>query len=271
MKKAFTLSEAIIVLAILGIVAALVIPQVVRRHIEASNRAKIKKSMTVYDFLISKIVMENDLRSQELMQAWGSENNCANPKKYFKIAKVDDENPCKFQTNDKVWWDISDILEPEITVEEPGGESNPLNFEAMYDPNIGNFRVNDLAYANTADKAKAVKIKKLYDYLNNVKEEKTCDHICQFKRGDFDNIETCTSSFFGCWVTTVSTGNRLGKTLFLNNSSQNYIQVIYNNDDSLYSITYKGEDSYKECSGSDGKCKCATRDNGTWSEYYDCE
>ena len=42
-RAAFTLAETLIVLVILGIVASITIPAIVRRQMEAQNRAKIKK------------------------------------------------------------------------------------------------------------------------------------------------------------------------------------------------------------------------------------
>ena len=106
-NAAFTLAETIAVLVILGLVAALTVPQVVRRQIEAQNRAKIKKAMSVYDFLINKIVIENDLKSNNAVQDWADEN-CNNSSSYFKVSKTSEnieENKefCKFKTSDGVW------------------------------------------------------------------------------------------------------------------------------------------------------------------------
>ena len=61
-KAAFTLAETLIVLVILGVVAAITIPALVRNQMEAQNRTRIKKAMTVYDMLINKIVVENNLK-----------------------------------------------------------------------------------------------------------------------------------------------------------------------------------------------------------------
>ena len=42
-NKAFTLAETLIVLVILGIIASITIPAVVRNQIEAQNRTRIRK------------------------------------------------------------------------------------------------------------------------------------------------------------------------------------------------------------------------------------
>ena len=48
-----------IVLVILGVIAAIVVPALIRNHIENANRTKLKKCMTVYDTGMSKFVIEN--------------------------------------------------------------------------------------------------------------------------------------------------------------------------------------------------------------------
>ena len=119
-KKAFTLAETLIVLVILGVIASITIPAIVRRQMEAQNRAKIKKSMTVFDTTINKIVIENQLKSDRAVQDWAGEN-CENSINYFKVnsfSKNNDgaDNTCRFRASDGVWWDISDILNPKVAL-----------------------------------------------------------------------------------------------------------------------------------------------------------
>ena len=83
-KSAFTLVEFLVVLVILGIVAALTIPVVIRRQIESANRTKIKKVMKVYDMLLNKMALENDLKSTKALKDWA---NCINTSNYFKPVK----------------------------------------------------------------------------------------------------------------------------------------------------------------------------------------
>ena len=88
---AFTLAETLIVLVILGIVASITIPAIVRRQMEAQNRAKIKKSMTVFDTAINKIVIENQLKSDRAVQDWAGVN-CENSINYFKVNSFSKNN-----------------------------------------------------------------------------------------------------------------------------------------------------------------------------------
>ena len=45
-RSGFTLAETLIALTVLGIVAAITVPQLVRKQAETANRTKLKKAMT---------------------------------------------------------------------------------------------------------------------------------------------------------------------------------------------------------------------------------
>lgn len=107
-KNGFTLAEVISVVIVLGIVAAIIIPSAIRRHIEIVKRTKIKKALASYETLIQKMIIENDLRSETALNDWaaGPNGTCANARKYFKIAEDSQNpaNPCLFKTTDGLWW-----------------------------------------------------------------------------------------------------------------------------------------------------------------------
>ena len=111
-KKSFTLSELIIVITVIGIIAVLVVPQLIRRQMEIAKRTKLKKAMTVYDFMMNKMIIENDLKSNQDLENWCEP--CSNSAQYFKItaADPDDTTGCRFKTSDGVWWDITNIQQP---------------------------------------------------------------------------------------------------------------------------------------------------------------
>ena len=172
-KAAFTLAEAMIVLVILGVIASITIPAVVRRQMEANNRAKIKKSMTVYDTGINKIVIENQLKSDRAVQDWAGVN-CENSINYFKVnsfSKKEDEtdNLCRFRASDGVWWNISDILNPIIALKEDELDDDTLattfTMSAAFDQN-GSLRVNDRGFAPNN-----LNIKKIWNYVLNEKTQ----------------------------------------------------------------------------------------------------
>ena len=120
---------------------------------EAVARTKIKKSMTVYDLAITKMTVENDLRSDTELIKWSNEvDNCGNTVAYFKTAN---NKSCEFKTSDGVWWDISDIMNPIIALSiddlhtaQAEGINGKTSFKLVvsFDRQSGAFRVDDLGY-----------------------------------------------------------------------------------------------------------------------------
>lgn len=173
MKKAFTLAEIMVVVVVLGIIAAITVPQIVKRQIEASNRSKIKKAMSVYDFLMNKVITENNIRSNVSLQQYGE--NCENTSPKFKaVDYAENENAqkniCRFKTTDGVWWDISDLLNPTIALNKDDlnnkDNATTFNFNSGFDDE-GVFRVNDIGHNKTDE------LTKLYNYIQNKKSTKT--------------------------------------------------------------------------------------------------
>ena len=207
-RKGFTLAETMIVLVILGIIASITIPAVVRRQIEAQNRARIKKAMTVYDTAISKIVVENQLKSDDAIYKAAPKNNCILTSQYFKAVENVEENGnqnlCKFKSADGVWWDISDILNPVIGLKRDDltdvNSNTRFNLLSHFDKN-GSLRVDDFAYEqtlpNNSDNIKA--LANLYAFIDGKKldsesnEEsliyglKKCSESSKNKNGDYVN------------------------------------------------------------------------------------
>ena len=178
-KAAFTLAETIIALTVLGIVAAITVPQVVRRQIEAANRAKIKKVMTIFDFLMNKLTTENNLKSNGAVEEW-ADDNCQNTANYFKVVKKA-ENPkegkdfCRFRTADGVWWDIENIMSPTVALKESELD-NPeakttFNLKAWFD-NVG-LRVDDL---NAVPEENKLALQKLYNYVSGKESSSAKDN-----------------------------------------------------------------------------------------------
>ena len=173
----FTLAETLIALTVLGIVAAITVPQLVRRQIEAANRAKLKKVMTIYDGFINRVATENDIKSTKALKDWGEEGGiCANQRKYFKPSKLEDGG-CKFKTSDGVWWNVTDVTHPVVALKK--GELDNLDSKttfkllAHFGPN-GELRVDDLQWELTQNAKNLTpeekeNLEKLYAFANNEK------------------------------------------------------------------------------------------------------
>ena len=184
----FTLAETMIVLVILGIIASITIPAVIRNQIEAQNRTRIRKAMTVYDMALNKIVVENGIKSNDALYssdpsdkiAFAPQDNCTRSSAYFKINRtLNDDNGtnCRFCSSDNVCWDISNILKPIIGIGEEGitneNSTNRYRMFAHFGDN-GELRVDDLAYEQSHEYLTSTEKEELaatYNFANNVKEK----------------------------------------------------------------------------------------------------
>ena len=247
-KSGFTLAETLIVVAILGVIAVLVIPNLIRNQIESQNRIKVKKAMSVYERALNKIVIENDLRNNTALINYNNsaENaNCADTSKYFKASQG---QGCMFKTSDGVWWDITNIQRPIIYLNKEGitanNQGNVIDhakntneqedkdaYKAFilvgrFDDTIGALRINDKAYedANSVTEdydngtSTSAKMAKLYGFMSNKKENNEinlCSSYCKFMGNDYsqsceitENYPT-TSSCTTCKACTYKTPNGL--------------------------------------------------------------
>ena len=173
-RAAFTLAETLIVLVILGIVAAITVPALVRNQMDAQNRTRLRKAMTVYDMAINKIVVENQLKSDEAVYQLAPKGDCHFTAQYFKVAENvvenGNQNLCKFRTNDGVWWDISDILRPVVGLraDDLNNQNSDTRFQLLshFDKN-GALRVDDLAYEQAQNNINNINaLGKLFAFIN---------------------------------------------------------------------------------------------------------
>ena len=180
-EKAFTLAETLIVLTILGIIASITIPSLLKNYFEIESRTKFKKAITMYDIAIQKMVLENNIKSKENFINWADsniKNNCKNTSAYFKASNTG----CLFKTPDRITWYIGDIMQsivsvkplktPEEAIERANNKNDKSTFYfiTLYDSETNVFRTNDLAYTiANADEQTAQKLQNLYDYIDNKK------------------------------------------------------------------------------------------------------
>ena len=200
-SKAFTLAETMIVLVILGIIASITVPAVVRRQMEANNRARIKKSMTVYDTGINKFIIENQLKSDEAVYQIAPKGDCRITSQYFKVAENIEENGnknlCKFKSADGVWWDISDILNPMIALkkDELGTDAETsFQLSAKFDQN-GSLRVDDLAYEINLNSNDLESLQKIYAFINADKDK---ENSIDPTRTCSDNTKNANGQYYYC-------------------------------------------------------------------------
>ena len=199
-KIAFTLAETLIALTILGIVAAITVPQLVRRQQEVANRTKFKKAVMSYESVMNKIAVMNDLKSNPAIQSWatkdGTISDCSVAYDYFKSVKLlSDGSKCRFKTADGVFWDITDIQRPIIALKEKDlnddtAKSTTNRAFYLYGQYDGqgilrvtepNFNYN-LVSANADDTNSSVE--RLWAYLKgetSTTNEEACDNNCKIQ------------------------------------------------------------------------------------------
>jgi len=81
----FTLAETLITVVILGIVAVIVVPNLINRQVENANRTKVKKAMAAYEKAINYIIIENDIRTTEGISQFAQDDDCESARGYFKV------------------------------------------------------------------------------------------------------------------------------------------------------------------------------------------
>ena len=161
-KNGFTLAETLITVVILGIVAAILVPNLINRQVENANRTKVKKAMASYEKAINFIIFENDIKSTEELKEFGEEENCKFSKGYFKTVQ-DGNNDCIFKTADRVWWNITDLTNPILILKDSQKnkevdelrelakeykDKTVFSMVGRFD-DVGTLRVNDNAYEQT--------------------------------------------------------------------------------------------------------------------------
>ena len=247
-RAAFTLAETMIVLIILGIVAAITVPALVRNQMDAQNRTRLRKAMTVYDMAVNKIVVENGLKSDEAVYQIAPIGDCHFTSQYFKVAENvvenGNQNLCKFRTNDGVWWDISDILKPVIGLraDDLNNPNSDTRFQLVshFDPN-GALRVDDLAYELKINSNDLKSLQKIYAFINGEKiEQKTVKTITPYTRCD----EGGNCSAYDKYGNKTAEGSDCSGSISSCKSSQNY-NPKYDDDGNM--IGYECNEDRTSC------------------------
>ena len=183
----FTLAETLITLTILGVVAAITVPMLINKQMESANRTKLKKAMAVYEKALNQMIIDNDVKG-DIASALNT-TDCTITSPYFK--KINGDG-CRFQTADKVWWDITNIENPIISLKDEITQDNieliKTNAENIekdktsfsmigYIDDSGILRINDLGTASDGQTIPTAKNKtylsKLYDFMENKKENES--------------------------------------------------------------------------------------------------
>ena len=236
---AFTLSETLITVVILGIVAAILVPNLINRQVENANRTKVKKAMASYEKAINFIILENDIKSTEELKEFGEEENCKFSKAYFKTVQ-DGANDCIFRTTDRVWWDITDLTNPIIILKDSQLNKSKAELQTLaknvtdktvfallgrFD-DLGILRVNDNAYEQGQENNLANKkyVGKLWYFITQ-----SSSVLVGIQKCDAEGAKTCTITANGISTTytKVTTNTDMTVKTYANGNS---LRCIYNRD-----------------------------------------
>ena len=211
-KNAFTLMETLVTLVILGIVAAILVPNLINRQVQNANRTKVKKAMAAYEKAINFIILENDIKSTEELKEFGEEENCKFSKAYFKTVQ-DGANDCIFKTADRVWWDITDLTNPILILKDSQLNKTTTELQTLakdisdktvfalvgrFD-DLGTLRVNDNAYEHGLENNEINQkyMKKLW-YFTTLNDSLLTG---KFDKCNVNGQKTCTLNVNGTEVT----------------------------------------------------------------------
>ena len=167
-KVGFTLAEVIIVVSILGIIAALTITSLTNNTLGSQNKVKLKKAMATYDKAFNRIVTENEINSDSAVSRLNTPN-CTNTSGYFKKAKenIENNNDCIFRTSDGIWWNITDIQRPVIFLGKKEFPSADINLWAKTYNNLEENELISYTMVGRIDKNGAVRVNDLNYETNN--------------------------------------------------------------------------------------------------------
>ena len=195
--KGFTMSEVIVALSVLGIIAVLTIPSVLNSQGENKNKLKLRKAMSVYAVAYNNILMENNLLTENKFIEWRKNDikkGYSGHRSNFKIINESTSYPnCRFKTSDEIWWDIcgendSNINNPIVIIDEKYKDKSRAKLEALSkideednkivhvytlvgrrDNETGLLKINDIQYENNLANniANRQYLEKIYSYLND--------------------------------------------------------------------------------------------------------
>lgn len=206
--KAFTLAEVLVTLTILGIVASITVPGIVKRQTERTNKTKILKAMTTYESVLQQIAINEGISSISALKSLAKSSSsierpaknangddivqthvisdCSNLLKYLKVSdnvkvttgketarRTSESNCRKIRTSDGLWWDFNSIDKPIVAFKDENLSATIANStdnnDAFYF--IAKWPENSRTpVANTTENLSISNKFELMDTLNNANE-----------------------------------------------------------------------------------------------------
>ncbi|MBQ7450240.1 prepilin-type N-terminal cleavage/methylation domain-containing protein [bacterium] len=166
-KKAFTLAETMLTVVILGIIAAIILPNAIMNATQKSYKTKLKKALYVYDTAVQKIIIENDVNSLNSLMSL-NDDDCSETSRFFKKKQG---TGCVFETFDGLWWNISNIEKAYVAFERKNlteeaaasTDNSAFYFLTIYNNEGNSFSTNNLELEEDEDNRDYMR--KLYTFV----------------------------------------------------------------------------------------------------------
>ncbi len=165
-KKAFSLSENLTVLIVLGVIIAITVPNVVKDRTIKNDKIALRKAIVNYQAVLKKELMSSTgMKNTALFSARVNTNNCNNIRMAFNVSG---HNGCEFTTADGIKWNLNDPQKTIVALK--GGEISDDN--AANDSNLKVFYITfdidqdkrDIRILSPSD---IVNVQKTIDFVTN--------------------------------------------------------------------------------------------------------
>ena len=252
---AFTLAETLITLTILGVVAAITVPMLINKQMEAANRTKLKKAMATYEKALNQMIIDNDIKGTITAVEGFGIGECDISSEYFKAVEILNGNNCRFKTADKVGYDITDITHPIFFLSEDT-DNNDV-FGGVGEIKDGIVRINDKGAA-TGDNATI--LNKTYAFMNNeavgnstIDPSRPCSDSTKNGEGKYfsctedTDIPTDIPGFGYMHYSRITYDNQGRIDTAYDEDSDNYIKWYYNDDGTSHLDVFQIESGNDEC------------------------
>lgn len=171
----FTLSEVLITLVLLGILAVIVIPSSFNNFIHKKQQTQIKKAILVYENVIKSLANETRGTDMTALEAQKGEN-CTNLDKIISIKEQDTDNACKIKMDNGLWWDFSSLdktivsfEKDDLTDENAKATDNYKAFYFVTDYDEGKLQILNMAHNNNdnddGEPSYQQNCTKIYDFI----------------------------------------------------------------------------------------------------------
>ena len=150
-KRGFSLAENLTVIAILGLLAAILIPAMMNSRNTAKDRVAVRKAVTTFQGILEKgLVTQTGLTNNVTLQTRIFGANCTDIEDFFA---VESHNNCYFTTKDGIQWFIA----PTYALIKLKGVNTDLNSETLASINAlarnnNNLKAFHITYSITADR-----------------------------------------------------------------------------------------------------------------------